>query len=169
MKELTLNDLFLEPRENKTGIDIEQACKHYNANFLGHCYVASGDAWLNVPGLLFWQHQPPHDYHNFMSLFVYDKLYVQSGLKAANATYEGLVARDGSVIYSTYRHDFYSHPRYDIAIDGGPDYRRIVGSLDIQYGTCQFTWTKDGPKFIALESLNEYIKDAKYGEITEKN
>lgn len=101
--------------------------KKYNAKFVGDfCLKAKGGGWINQPFAIFWQETPPVEgYSNYFALFVEnDKVMITSGESAFSEPIVGIVADDGEVVFSRYRHDCRESKDGSVMMDGGRDYTR---------------------------------------------
>jgi hypothetical protein len=118
------------------GFNIEKVEKVKNAKFV--CEVAihtKNGGWSEHPVAIFWQEKPPVEgYSNYFGLFQptvfedggisYGALMITSGQSAVDDPLTGIVASNGDVVYSAYRHDFRHSPDQSVFIDGGRDYVR---------------------------------------------
>jgi len=113
------------------GFDIDKVEKLKNAKFV--CEVAirtRGGSWSDNPVAIFWQETPPDlTYSNYFGLLEQmGSLYITSGQEAVEDGLTGIVAANGDVVYSAYRHDFRYSPDKTVWIDGGRDYVRCSGA-----------------------------------------
>ena len=56
---------------------------------------------------------------------------ITNALSAVETDIDGIVAKNGDVIYSKYRHDFRYSPDGSVMIDGGRDYTKNNGGGEI--------------------------------------
>jgi len=113
-------------------INIAKAEAHYNARYIGQMCLRTKDGmWANEPAEIFYQDVPPVEgYSHYLALFVRGRqLYVTSGESAASGSITGVVADNGAIIYSRYRHDYHTSSDGSVWIDGGRDYTR-TGNID---------------------------------------
>lgn len=113
-------------------VDIAIIEKKYNATFVGMmCLKASDGGWANAPAAIFYQPVPPvKGYSNYLGLIIRDRtVYITSGASAVEPLIGGIMADDGEIIYSQYRHDYRKSKDSTVSIDGGRDYVKST-----QYG-----------------------------------
>lgn len=117
------------------GFNIDEVEKQKNARFVCEvcCRTKSGE-WAEEPIAVFYQEVPPNpEYSHYFGLFIRgDSLYITGGQSAVNDPLIGIVADNGDVIYSAYRHDFRTSPDKSVWIDGGRDYVRTGGEKTVQ-------------------------------------
>lgn len=130
--------------------DIAKVEEKYNAKFVGQfCCKTRGGTWAESPADVYWQETPPEGYSNYFALITQmGSVYITSGASAVEPLITGVVANDGEVIYSRYRHDYRSSKDGSVWIDGGRDY--------VRSGTNNFVTLKvvDG-EFYQLETEEE--------------
>jgi len=73
-----------------------------------------GSQWFGI----FWQAMHPHDPESPKGLMICN------AITAVETDITGIVADNGDVIYSRYRHDYRWSPDKSVMIDGGRDYDR---------------------------------------------
>ena len=113
-------------------INIKVIEEEYNAKYVGDfCIKGKYVSWSNFPVSIFWQETPPVEgYSNYFGVYVEDdKVFITDGSSAFSEPIEGIVADDGEVIYSRYRHDMVSSADGSVSIDGGRDYTKISGNI----------------------------------------
>jgi hypothetical protein len=100
----------------------------YNAKFVGVFCIKNGDNWRNAPSAIFYQETPPQpEYSNYFAVSYSEHQLVISDGKSFNSNpIFGVVANDGQVIYSAYRHDYVESDDGSVMIDGGRDYLRCT-------------------------------------------
>lgn len=121
MKKVTVNN-----GRDDAKVVIEAVEKKYNAKYVGQmCLRTKGGGWqADDCGEVFYQETPPVEgYSNYFAL-VYQggTLYITSGASAVEGVIDGVVAADGEIIYSRFRHDFRYSKDHTTFIDGGRDY-----------------------------------------------
>lgn len=114
-------------------VKIDAVEAKYGAKYVGQlCGKSSDGGWVNNPMDVFWQPNPPNGYSNYMGLLIQrGSLFITSGASAVEPLISGIVADDGEIIYSRYRHDYRVSKDGSVWIDGGRDYTR-AGSLHNQ-------------------------------------
>jgi hypothetical protein len=153
------------------GFDIDKVEKLKNAKFV--CEIAArtkGGGWSEEPLAIFWQELPPVEgYSNYFGLFQriefgengpeYGSLYITSGQSAVEDSITAIVAANGDVVYSAYRHDFRNSPDGSVWIDGGRDYVRTGSVVPENGGSNRFVtlkFVKD--KLVVEEAVNSDLK-----------
>lgn len=92
------------------------------------CVRVSPDGpWADQPVALFYGSEP-HPVSNSRYFGIYinqnDKIFITNGQSAVDEPITGVIADNGDIIYSRYRHDFRRSPDGSVFIDGGRDYYR---------------------------------------------
>jgi hypothetical protein len=123
MKKITVNNGRAD-----TWVNIDAVEKKYNAKYVGQlCLRTKDGGWQGDDcGEVFYQETPPVEgYSNYFALIRQaGVVYIASGASAVEGVLDGVIANDGEIIYSRYRHDGrYSQDR-SAFIDGGRDYLR---------------------------------------------
>lgn len=134
------------------GFNIDKVEELKNAKFV--CEVAvrlKNGGWSESPVAIFWQETPPDPtYSNYFGLLMQgDTLYITSGQSAVEDGLTAIVASNGDLVYSAYRHDFRYSPDQSVWIDGGRDYVRHGGAPD---GFVILKFVKD--KLVIEEAVN---------------
>jgi len=117
------------------GFDIDKIEKLKNAKFVCEVACKVNGGWTDAPSAIFWQETPPDPtFSHYFALFRKmvlglngpedGPLYIASGQSAVDDPLTGIVASNGDVVYSAYRHDFRHSPDQSVFIDGGRDYVR---------------------------------------------
>lgn len=107
--------------------DIAKVEEKYNAKFVGQfCLKTRDGQWANSPADVYWQATPPvAGYSNYFGLIIQGgDLYITSGAAGVEPIITGVVADDGEIIYSRYRHDYRTSKDGSVFIDGGRDYTK---------------------------------------------
>ena len=113
---------------------IEKVEAKYNAKWVGQLAMKTRDGqWTGDScGDVYYQETPPVEgYSNYFALIIQGgTLYITSGASAVEGIIDGVIALDGEVIYSRYRHDYRTSTDGSTFIDGGRDYVRggMVGN-----------------------------------------
>ena len=122
MKKITVNS-----GRDDAMCDIAKVEEKYNAKFVGQfCLKTRTGDWANSPADVYWQATPPvAGYSNYFGLIIQGgELFITNGEAGVIPVITGVVADDGEVIYSRYRHDFRTSKDGSVSIDGGRDYTR---------------------------------------------
>lgn len=111
--------------------DIAKVEELYKAKFVGQFPLkARGGGWIEEPADVYWQANPAEGHKNYFGLIVQNgSLLITDGTSAVEGEITGVVADDGEVVYSRFRHDYRVSTDKSVFIDGGRDYFRC-GSVD---------------------------------------
>jgi len=84
--------------------------------------------WINSPSSIFYcKKAHPVSNSHYFSLFVRNGcMFVANGQSAVDEPWMAVIAKNGDIVYSRYRHDYRMSPDKSVAIDGGRDYTRIA-------------------------------------------
>lgn len=120
---------------------LEKIEAHYEAAYACEtCVKNRNGGWVNQFVSVFYQADPskvPEGGSQWFGLFFRQefpsesaptRLFVVNALSAVEEDIAGVVANNGDVIYSHYRHDYRRSPDGSVWIDGGRDYTRWSGS-----------------------------------------
>lgn len=103
----------------------------YKASFVGDFCVKGTNGWVNAPIAVFYQENIPEEVvaasHYFGIYFQGHQLYICNAASAFDDPITGIVAMNGEIIYSRYRHDGRYSQDGSVFIDGGRDYIRSSG------------------------------------------
>jgi hypothetical protein len=122
MKKITVNN-----GRDDAQFDIEKVEAKYNAKFVGQFCLKTRDGdWANSPADVYYQEIPPVEGYSKYFALIYQggSVYITSGASAVTPVINAVVADDGEVIYSRYRHDYRTSKDGSVSIDGGRDYIR---------------------------------------------
>lgn len=105
---------------------IEHFEKKYNATYVSDlCLKTVDGSWAEAPASIFYQPNPQPGHNHYFGVFLKGvQTYITSGESAVSQVISGIVADDGEVIYSRYRHDFRESKDGSVYIDGGRDYTK---------------------------------------------
>ena len=105
------------------------------------CIKTKSGGWANTPVTIFYQadlSKVPVGGSQWFGLFfrqeAFDgptQLFIVNVLSAVDQDIVGIVAANGDVLYSRYRHDYRNSPDKSVWIDGGRDYTRHNGGGDL--------------------------------------
>lgn len=102
--------------------------KYSGASYIGDfCLKHANGDWANFPAAVFYQPKPEKpEYSNYFALYftIDSQLMITNGKSAVEGTFNGIVADDGEVIFSRWRHDYHSSADESVTVDGGRDYLR---------------------------------------------
>lgn len=112
-------------------LDISAVENHYGVKYIGDFCLRNRDGgWCNWSAAIFYQDNPNIDlgHTHYMAAYVdRGRVYVSKGDSAFAEPIVGVVADDGEIIYSRYRHDYRTSSDNSVYIDGGRDYVRTDG------------------------------------------
>ena len=124
-------DLFVRKQDKNSyqSIIVQSVEKHYNALFVGDFALRTRDGgWSESPVAIFYQPNPNTDLghtHYFGILVDHHKsILITRGDSAFEQPIDGIIADNGEVIFSRYRHDYVTSLDGSVWIDGGRDYTR---------------------------------------------
>lgn len=123
--EAVLTDRWINKGLVSTGINIENAEKHYNATYVTDmCVRDKNGNWANLPVSIFWVEKPEKpEYSNYLGVFINGgQVFVTNGLSATVEEFWGSEAENGEIIYSRWRHDYRISEDKTAMVDGGRDY-----------------------------------------------
>ena len=116
--------------------DIAKIEAKYNAKFVGQlCLKVRGGGWHSDDcGDIYYQENPPHGSSKYLAMIIQGgSAYITSGASAVEGVITGIVADDGEIIYSRYRHDNRMSTDGSTMIDGGRDYVKCnMGGKTVQ-------------------------------------
>lgn len=122
--------LFVQSHENTTlqPIKIPEVEKHCGGKFIGDfCTEHPRGGWNEVPVAVFYQPNPDvsKGHTHYFGIFVqHNSLYITDASSVVKEPFTGIVADNGEVIFSRYRHDYRTSSDGSVFIDGGRDYVR---------------------------------------------
>jgi hypothetical protein len=144
---LTQSEIF-----NQKGITLIE--EKNNARYVCETAIKNiSGQWSEQPVAVFWNKDPANIpaggsspwfgmFHRFASWQEYEDppreplLYITNAISVIGETIQGIIADNGDVIYSRYRHDYRHSPDGSVWIDGGRDYTRTGpcpnGMVDLQ-------------------------------------
>jgi hypothetical protein len=114
---------------------------HYEAKYVCEsCVKDRRGGWVNQSVSIFYQSdlsKVPEGGSQWFGLFFrpehpgledsHMQLYIVNAISAVERDIDGIVAKNGDVIYSRFRHDYRWSPDKSVMIDGGRDYTRNNG------------------------------------------
>jgi hypothetical protein len=110
--------------DDDTIIKIED---HYNATYVFEsCLKDVYDGWANFPVAIFYTEEAHPQGSNYFGLYKTEDgtVMITNGIKATEQPFSGVMAKNGDVIYSRYRHDHRTSDDGSVFVDGGRDYFR---------------------------------------------
>jgi len=105
--------------------------KSYSAKYICDTCIKGHSGWVNQPSALFYTDAITHqDHSNWFAMTVVDgRLMISNGKSCVDPSNRLIGIKTSSgILYSTHRHDYKYHEADDVAIDGGRDYVKIIGS-----------------------------------------
>lgn len=137
-------------------LNIDRIEKKYNAQYVGDfCLRTVSGTWAESPAAVFWQETPPVEgYSNYFGIIVRSGVpYITSGASAFEKPIQAMVAKNGEVIYSRWRHDYRSSRDGTVTVDGGRDYMRTLFSAD--YVPVGVELIADGPRLKVVDGTEK--------------
>jgi hypothetical protein len=126
---MTLKQIYPKTTpSNLTDDTIARIENNYHVKYVGVFCLGDGKQWRNDPIDIFYQPNPNVElgHSNYMGYFISNGHgYLTNGAGAVvGVTFDAAVAKDGEIIYSSYRHDCQVSADGTAWIDGGRDYTR---------------------------------------------
>jgi|SRR5476651_1263075 len=126
-----MNELYLYTPKPYWSFEVNNIEERRNCKYVGDFAIKDRNGnWGEVPCAIFWQEQPPvAGYSHYFAVFAKagDKnAYITSAASIEDMVMTGMVADNGEVIYSRYRHDCVYSTDGTAMIDGGRDYVRSL-------------------------------------------
>jgi hypothetical protein len=159
---------YIDKKESESIIGlkgIEHFEKKYNAKYISDLCIQTKQGWSEQPAAIFYQPKPPVEgYSHYFAIIVRGKeTYITSGDSAVQGKLIGVMADDGEIIFSRYRHDYRISNDGSADIDGGRDYVKCSKGremIEIEI--------KDGQFYVQSEMIKEFKKGLE-NELTIKN
>ena len=102
----------------------------YGATFVMDTDISDGKGgWCNHPAAMFYQPNPKEGHTNYFLMFL-DPMHggplIRNGLQEAQGELQAIVADNGEIVRSVYRHHFVTSKDGSVSSDGGRDYGRFM-------------------------------------------
>lgn len=113
--------------KNYQPINTQKVEEKYGAKYLGDFCVKRKNGWSEQPFAIFYQPNPNVSlgHSHYFGMFVEsENMYITKGDSAFEEGLTGVVADDGEIVISCYRHDYRTSTDGSVFIDGGRDYTR---------------------------------------------
>ena len=113
-------------------INIAKVEQHYNAIYVGDFPLWDKEYWTDQAFSVFFVEEPEKsEYSNYFGLYINSpsSVWITNAVSVTEGYWDGIVADDGEIIYSRFRHDFRSSTDGTVTVDGGRDYQRICGHI----------------------------------------
>ncbi len=143
--------------DDKTLAELE---KHYNAKFVcDTCLVDVKGTKGNFAASVFYTEEAHPEGSNYLALYYKYALgenlglFVADGICVLDQIFEGIVADNGDVVYSRYRHDFVTSPDGSVSADGGQEYGRFLWTNGAQPDIVKMH--VEGAKLVIMESEDD--------------
>jgi len=113
--------------------DIKKVEQIRNAKYVGDfCIKGSNSNWSDMPVAVFYQATPPEGYGHYFGLFTRaGSVLICDASSTVGIPIMGVQAQNGEIIYSRYRHDYRVSQDGTVTIDGGRDYMKVSGGVDM--------------------------------------
>jgi hypothetical protein len=109
-----------------TSFDVAAVEARYKARFVGQFSLKTKDGgWSGDScGDVYYQNTPPVEGYSHYFALVQNNgaCFITSGQSGVDGVLTGIVADNGEIIYSRYRHDYRESTDQSVFIDGGRDY-----------------------------------------------
>ncbi|CAM6055317.1 unnamed protein product [Sphagnum tenellum] len=105
--------------------------KKKNATYIGDFCLSDGTSWSEQAYAVFFNETPANpSYSQYFALGVRDRyVFITDGASVTQGHWNGIVADDGEIIYSRFRHDFRESTDGSVIVDGGRDYFKCMGHV----------------------------------------
>lgn len=127
----------------------------YGATYLGDfCVRVENGGWVNKPVSIFYQEPPRPDVAESPWFGIHTRhgsLMITDGSSAFSEPIQCVIADNGEIIYSRWRHDYRESEDGSVTIDGGRDYYH--GDVMDEDKICWLTADKD--ELILFETIEE--------------
>lgn len=126
----TMKKLNTPLRPTELRIDPTVIEKKRNAIYVGDFCISQSGQWINRPCQIYYQEQAPVlGYSNYFAVFVNEEgqAMITSGKSIEGLEFDA-IEHNGQILYSAYRYDYRADKSGSVAIDGGRDYTRIIGT-----------------------------------------
>lgn len=99
----------------------------YNAKYVCETCIKNQYGWRNEPSLIFYsvKKHPAGSHYFAISIDDHGNLVISDGISATEP-FVGVIAENGDIIYSRFRHDYRTSEDKSVSIDGGREYTRVV-------------------------------------------
>lgn len=99
----------------------------YNAKYVCETCIKNQYGWRNEPSLIFYSVKKHPDGSHYFAISIDDhgNLVISDGISATEP-FVGVIAENGDIIYSRFRHDYRTSEDKSVSIDGGREYTRVV-------------------------------------------
>lgn len=118
--------------------------ERYKAKYVGaFCTKRKNDTWHEMPVDVFYDPNPDvqKGHKHYFGMFydhMNDQAMITDATSAVSEPMVGVVAKDGEVIVSGYRHDYKRSNDDSVFIDGGRDYlRTVIGANTVGVMVCE--------------------------------
>lgn len=129
--EMTINNGRDESILGESNVSLVE--KKYNATYVADLCLKNKDGgWINSPSAVFYCESPSKpEYSNYFAIILRNnpsspkgavQSFITDGASAVSEPIIGIVADDGEVVFSRYRHDSRVSKDGSVSIDGGRDY-----------------------------------------------
>jgi hypothetical protein len=127
-----------------SSLNIKKIEKHYNASYVGDFCLdrhfgqtGKSPYWTDYPYAVFYTETPAKpEYSNYFGMCLRwlphetsSVVIITNAISAATGYWDGMVADNGEIVYSRYRHEFHSSKDGSVAVDGGRDYIKVMGHI----------------------------------------
>lgn len=110
---------------NYYGLNISKVEEKYKVKYIGDFSILEdkeSDDYTDYPVSVFYQENPKQGHSNYMGIYINvltDVMYLCNAKTAFIEPFVGIVANNGEIVISTYRHDYNTSSDSSVFIDGG--------------------------------------------------
>lgn len=140
-------------------IDIQKIAKHYNAKYVGEFCIKQRGQWTDWPVAVFYQETPARkEYSHYFGIYAqFSSIMITDASSTAGIPIAGMMAEDGEIIFSRYRHDYRTSQDRTATIDGGRDYMKSSGGKYVMLGIVE-------GELIIIENEDAFMVQSKLSE-----
>lgn len=109
--------------------------KHYEATYIADlCIRDKRGNWTETTVAVFWVEEPKQaDHSHYIGLYrSQGRVMICDARSVAEGHWDGMMAEDGEIIFSRYRHDYRRSRDDSVMVDGGRDYFKASGLRDVR-------------------------------------
>lgn len=123
--------MYFTPPSTSQPIDVSKIEQSRSAKYLGDfCIKNTNGSWSEIPVAVFYQAtKPDPSYSHYFGIFIQDgQILITDAASAFENPIKAVIANDGEIVFSRYRHDYAVSVDGSVWIDGGRDYLRSGGT-----------------------------------------
>lgn len=118
--------------------------ERHNGKYVCETCIKVNGYWRNEPSMIFYSEEAHPEGSNYFAISEQNGAIVISDGISATEPFVGIVADNGEIIYSRFRHDYRTSSDQSVSIDGGRDYTKTVSD-------------KIAPKIVTLQIVKDQV------------